>query len=319
MNTFDALVLSLPARHATLRVRVWRALKEAGAGVLRDGVYLLPKGSPGAEVLARMHAEINAAGGTAQLVELTPKSARESADIRKLFDRTAEYADVLRHIGSLRSSLSRLGAPKARAVVERTRRAVARLAEIDFFPAEAKRQAHEATMKLERDFMEAFPKGEPRASRRSVRQLKPAPYRNRVWVTRRDLWVDRMASAWLIRRFIDREARFVWLDDTRQRPKKAIGFDFDGAQFTHVDGAVTFEVLMASFGLDRDPALAAIAQCVHYLDVGGVPVPDAKGLETVLKGAKESTRSDDALLSEATRILDMLYSAYAQGSGRSSA
>jgi len=121
-----------------------------------------------------------------------------------------------------------------------------------------------------------------------------------------------MASAWLIRRFIDPNPRFVWIDAPRDRPKKAVGFDFDGAQFTHVDGRVTFEVLLASFGLDRDPALNAIAQAVHYLDVGGIPAPDAKGLETLLKGAREKTKNDDALLAEAARIFDLLYSAYAR-------
>ena len=167
-----------------------------------------------------------------------------------------------------------------------------------------------AAARLEHDFHEAHPRGEPRPSRRTVRPLEPRTYRKRVWATRKNLWVDRMASAWLIRRFIDRDARFVWLDHPRQRPKKAIGFDFDGAQFTHVDGQVSFEVLMGSFGLERDPALAAIARSVHYLDVGGIAVPDAKGLETMLKGAREKAKNDDALLADATRVFDLLYSAY---------
>jgi hypothetical protein len=310
MDAYDALVLSLPARHATLRVRVWRALKETGCGVLRDGVYLLPKDAPAAALLGRMQQEIIAAGGSAQLVELAPKSSREAGEIRKLFDRTAEYSAVLRNIGELRASLSRLGAAKARGAVERAKRAVTRLSGMDFFPGEARRQAIEAAAALEHDLREAYPKGEPRPSRRPMRQLDPLSYRKRVWATRKNLWVDRMASAWLIRRFIDRDARFVWLDHPRQRPKKAIGFDFDGAQFTHVDGRVTFEVLVASFGLQGDPALASIAQSVHYLDVGGIPVPDAKGLETMLKGAREKAKNDDALLAEATRVFDLLYSAY---------
>jgi hypothetical protein len=137
-------------------------------------------------------------------------------------------------------------------------------------------------------------------------------YRGRVWATRKNLWVDRMASAWLIRRFIDREARFAWLEHPRQRPKRAIGFDFDGAQFTHVDGRVTFEVLVASFGLEGDPALGQIAQSVHYLDVGGIPVPDARGLETMLKGVREKAKNDDALLAGASRFFDLLYCAYSQ-------
>jgi hypothetical protein len=310
MEAYDTLVLSLPARHATLRVRVWRALKETGCGVLRDGVYLLPKDSPASAVLGRMQSEISAAGGSARIVEVTAKSPREAGELRKLFDRGAEYGALLRDIDAVRSSFPKLGAAKARGAVERARRALARLSAIDFFPGEAKRQAAEAIERLAHDLQRAFPRGEPHPSRRSVRPLDPAAYRKRVWATRKNLWVDRMASAWLIRRFIDREARFVWLDHPRQRPKRAIGFDFDGAQFTHADGRVTFEVLAATFGLEHDAALASIGQSVHYLDVGGIPVADAKGLETLLKGAKEQSRSDDALLAEATRIFDLLYSAY---------
>jgi hypothetical protein len=89
-----------------------------------------------------------------------------------------------------------------------------------------------------------------------------------------------------------------------------VGFDFDGAEFTHVGNRVTFEVLLSSFGLESDPALAAIGSAVHFLDAGGIPVPDAKGLETMLKGAREKARSDDALLAESMRTFDLLYSAY---------
>jgi hypothetical protein len=131
--------------------------------------------------------------------------------------------------------------------------------------------------------------------------------------TRKAPWVDRLASAWLIKRFIDRDARFVWLARLSERPRNAVGFDFDGAQFTHVGNRVTYEVLLSSFGLETDPALAAIGAAVHFLDVGGIPVPDAKGLETMLKGAREKARSEDALLTDAMRAFDLLYSAYRIG------
>ena len=133
-----------------------------------------------------------------------------------------------------------------------------------------------------------------------------------MWTTRSNLWVDRLASAWLIKRFIDREAKFAWFARPSQRPKSAIGFDFDGAEFTHVRNRVTYEVLVESFGLEQDPALAGIGAAVHFLDIGGIPVADAKGLETMLRGAKEKTKSDDVLLAEAMRIFDLLYSAYAR-------
>jgi hypothetical protein len=131
-------------------------------------------------------------------------------------------------------------------------------------------------------------------------------------VTRNDLWVDRLASVWLIRRFIDKKARFAWIDGPRDRPRGSIGFDFDGAEFTHVGDRVTFEVLLGSFGLDGDPALASIGHAVHFLDVGGIPVADAKGLETVLRGVKVKARGDDEAALEAGKVFDLYYAAYAQ-------
>jgi hypothetical protein len=184
---------------------------------------------------------------------------------------------------------------------------------------QAKRQAEDALSGLARDFRQTYSSGEPHPSRKRVRSVNAAKYRRRVWATRRDLWVDRLASAWLIKRFIDRDARFVWIDRPRDRPRNAIGFDFDGAAFTHTGNRVTFEVLRATFGLDDDPALVKIGAAVHFLDVGGIPVADAKGLETLLRGIKEKSRSDDVLLAEAMRILDLFYSAYAPAPDRANA
>ena len=145
-----------------------------------------------------------------------------------------------------------------------------------------------------------------------IRRLASADYQGRTWATRKHLWVDRMASAWLISNHIDREAQFVWLNDPKRCPRKALGFDFDGAAFTHVDGLVSFEVLAASFGLDTDPAIARIATIVHFLDVGGVPIPEAAGIEAVLAGARASAPNDDVLLAEASRLFDNLYANYRQ-------
>jgi hypothetical protein len=156
--------------------------------------------------------------------------------------------------------------------------------------------------------------GEPRAGTAEIRRLATADFSGRTWATRRHLWVDRMASAWLIRRFIDRKAKFLWLDSPKKCPKTALGFDFDGAAFTHVGSRVTFEVLMASFGLDSgpgaDPALARIGAIVHCLDVGGAPVPEAAGIEAVLGGLRAAATDDDKLLGDACRVFDGLYNNY---------
>ncbi len=308
----QALVLSLPTRNSTIRMRVWRALKDAGCGVLRDGVYVLPAASADGSVLAAMESEVRAAGGFAMTLEMRLKTAEQRAHVVELFDRSAEYGALVRDVDAAKAALPRLGARKALTALQRLRRSLERLAQIDFFPGQAKRQAGEAVTALERRIGEAFSGGEPRASRKRLRTLDAARYRGRVWATRKEPWVDRLASAWLIKRFIDPAAKFAWIGAMRDRPRKAVGFDFDGAEFTHTGNRVTFEVLMASFGLDNDPAIAAIAAAVHFLDIGGIPIGDAKGLETLLRGIKEKARDDDALLAEAMRVLDHFYSAYAQ-------
>ena len=311
MTAMNALVLSLPTRNATVRMRVWRALKDTGCGVLRDGVYLLPAGSAGTPVLAEMESEIRSAGGFAMTVELKLKTA-QLQDVRKLFDRSADYGALISKIRTAKSSLSRLGHRKARTTLDRLQRSFDKLSAIDFFPGQANVQAAEAISVLNRSLQELYSGGEPHPSAKRLRRLDRGRYQQRVWATRKDPWVDRLASAWLIKRFVDSKAKFAWIDQPRKRPRNAVGFDFDGADFSHSENRVTFEVLLTSFSLENDPALAAIGAAVHFLDIGGIPVSDARGLETVLKGVKEKAGNDDELLSEAARIFDLFYSAYEQ-------
>src|SRR5262245_2307029 len=314
--SFNALVLSLPTRNSTLRMRLWRALKESGCGVLRDGVYVLPEaGANGA--LGKLEAEIRSHGGFAMTLQVKPRSSSQLGELRKLFDRGHEYAALAQKVREAKDSLARLGARRAQTAIRRLERAFQRLSAIDFFAGEAKSQAAAALAELKASFATMYSGGEPRFSKRALRPLERARFQKRVWATRKEPWVDRLASAWLIKRFIDREAKFVWIARPSECPKKALGYDYDGADFTHVKNLVTFEVLMASFELDTDPALVEIARAVHFLDVGGIPVADAKGLETMLRGAKEKARSDDALLSEAMRTFDNFYSAYRSQRGSS--
>ncbi len=310
MKTLDALILSLPTRNSTVRMRVWRTLKALGCGVLRDGVYVLPAGSAGSTALARTASEIRAAGGFALMVELKVKAAGDVEQVRKLFDRSADYGVFVERVGATESALPRLRQRKAHTAVARLQRAFDALSEIDFFPGPARQQAADALAACKLHLEVAYAAGEPRAAHKPPQRVRASRYRKRVWATRAQPWVDRLASAWLIKRFIDRDARFVWIEHPRQRPRSAVGFDFDGAEFTHAGHRVTFEVLVTSFALDGDPALAAIGRAVHFLDIGGIPVADASGLETMLRGIKEKARDDDGLLAESMRILDLLYAAY---------
>jgi hypothetical protein len=294
-------------------MRLWRALKEFGCGVLRDGVYLLPGSNAGYEALSRMESEIRSSGGFAMTLELEPRTDAQLATVRALFDRSSEYGALVRRFGVARTSLARLGPRRAQTEVRRLERALEKLAAIDFYPGEASAQAAAAADGLTAAYRALYAGGEPRSSRRKLRRVDAARYQNRVWATRKAPWVDRLASAWLIKRFIDRGARFAWIARPSECPRNAVGFDFDGAEFTHAGNRVTFEVLLARFGLDMDPTLASIASAVHYLDVGGIPVPDAKGLETMLKGARETARNDDALLAASMRTFDLLHSGYRSG------
>ena len=310
MTAFRALLTSLPTGNSTIRMRVWRALKNTGCGVLRDGVYVLPEDAPQAAALAEAESEIRGAGGFAMTAELNIKNGTQLKHMHKLFDRGEEYGALVARIGAAKTALRRLGKRKADTLVQRLRRAFEELVAIDFYPGQAHLQAKEALTGLERETRRLYSTGEPHPAKGEVRRVDPAKYRNRIWATRKNPWVDRLASAWLIRRFIDRKARFRWIDGPGDLPKGALGFDFDGADFTHVGNRVTFEVLISSFGLDNDPALDQLARIVHFLDVGGIPVDDAKGLEMVLKGARDSARGDDELALAAARVFDHVYAAY---------
>ena len=309
-SIFIALILSLPSSNKTVRMRIWRALHGMGCGALRDGVYLLPGRTAQEKNFADIEADVKAAGGFAMVVEMNFKSAIASAWARKLFDRTGEYASLVTQIIAAEKSLDRLQQSQADACLKRMQRAFQAIVKIDFYPGQAKRQAQGALAGLERGLQILFAANEPRRAKRRMRRLNAVNYQGRVWATRKSPWIDRLASAWLIKRFIDRKARFVWIETPKDRPKDALGFDFDGADFTHVGNQVTFEVLLFSFGLDSDPALNQLAAAIHFLDVGGIPVDDAKGLEMILRGVRNKARRDDELLSAAAKVFDHVYAAY---------
>ncbi len=172
----------------------------------------------------------------------------------------------------------------------------------------------EATLSLLDDLRDAITRrmspDEPTARQTDIPRLNRADYQGRTWATRARPWVDRLASAWLIRRFIDPSARIVWLASPSDCRNGWLGFDFDGAAFSHVGTKVTFETLLASFGLDSAPALVRLGKLVHCLDLGGLPVAEALGIESLLAGLRASEPDDDALLARACEIFDWLLKSY---------
>ncbi len=296
---------------ASARVRVWRALKALGPAVLRDGVYLLPARPELERSLAERCADVKRAGGQAYVFALETSPDDEPA-LRQHFDRSPQYGalvDGLRRLA--RDDVASLGETEARRALLALQREYRLLSATDYFPDAAQDEAKAALSFAEAGFAQRFSPGEPHAEHRDVPRLDRANYQHRVWATRQRLWVDRVASAWLIRKFIDPHATFRWLADVRDCPADALGFDFDGATFTHIGELVTFEVLLHAFDLANKDALLRLAAMVHALDLAGTTYsPEAGGFETLLTGAREQSESDDELIDAVFPMLDMLYAGF---------
>jgi hypothetical protein len=303
------LILSLPTENATARQRAWRSLKASGAAVLRDGVYLMPEREDCRNTLEGLAESVRESGGTAQVFRIDEPP---SAVFAGLFDRSEDFATLMADIAQTRKTLTVDTVQETFKQARKLRKSFGGLIEIDFFPGEAQQQAGRALQELETACARTLSPGEPQPMEGAIPQLQLPDYQGRIWATRQRPWVDRLASAWLIRRFIDPRARILWLNNPEDCPADAVGFDFDGASFTHVEGRVTFEVLSASFALVQ-PAIGKLGLLVHYLDVGGVQPPEAAGVESVLAGLRETLADDDLLLSAASAIFDGLLASFDKG------
>jgi hypothetical protein len=305
------LIVTLPTQPNAVRLRIWRSLKTLGCAALRDGAYLLP-----AEHVAQLDAlaaEVREHAGSASVLALAPRDAAQRDEILALFDRSEAYAEWRAGLNRLQLELDQLGETDARRRLRGSADALHALRRTDHYPGAAAEQAERDLLALRHEFDARFSRGEPLArADAGIERLDRARFQGKRWATRSRPWVDRLACAWLIRRFIDPGAEFVWLPEAEQpvrTPRGALGFDYDGARFSHVGARVTLEVLVASFGLEVDARLQRIAGAVHYLDVGGIPVPEAAGLESVLAGLRALHADDDQLVVAAAAVFDALHAA----------
>ncbi len=314
-ETWLLFVLAEAGTTSARRVRVWRALKALRPAILRDGVYLLPSRPDLAAELAERAADVRRGAGHAYVFAVSSATV-DVATLRAFFDRGADFAELAtvardvcaREDGVLRSEI------ETRRALRALKRDLAALVATDYYASAARDEAVTAIAAAESMFVERFSPGEPRGTARAIVRRDRNAFRRRVWVTRERLWVDRLASAWLIRRFVDPDATFLWLANVADRPSDAVGFDFDGATFTHVGDAVTFDVLARSFDLDGDVALARVADLVRSLDLSSVPrTAEAAGLEAMLVGARERFCGDDALFAAVAPLFEFLYLAFARG------
>ena len=304
MDNWLVTVAQLPTEDPAARMRVLRTLESLGAAVLREGAYLLPHTAPNRHSLEALTDYIGKATGTAHVLEVTASSPAQNEAFRHLFDRSARYEDLVKTVESLRVGFGHSDPNAIARVLQKQRREFESISTLDFFPTPAKERAQKAIAQADQAIRQLF---------FSQAHTQAAPGENlhgRTWATRKPLWADRLASAWLVRRFVDPEGKLAWLDKTQEPPAGAIGFAFDGAQFNNSQTRVTYEEIIAQLKLANNPALGRIGAIVHFLEAGGTPVPEAAGVHTLLQGAQRRARDEDELLAEAEKTFDLLYEAY---------
>ncbi|MBE2242600.1 MAG: chromate resistance protein [Burkholderiaceae bacterium] len=277
---------------------------------MREGVYVLPEHAASAQALWDLERAIVDAGAEAQLLVVRARDEAQERSLRALFDRSELYAEFVKSVKVAHRRLRTAPEAELRKTVRALGSQLLAHQAGDFFPGRESRKAADALDALRREVEQRLSPGEPAIAGASIAPRAVADFQGRTWATRRRPWADRLGTAWLVRRFIDKKPRFVWLADPRKCPKSALGFDFDGAAFTHVGGKVTFEVVAESFGLLEDPALRRLGGLVRYIDVGGIPVDESAGVEMLIRGLQARYADDDALLAAALPVFDAFYAAF---------
>lgn len=306
------LLHQLPAQPAYLRVKVWRRLQALGAVAVKNAVYVLPFTGEAQEDFEWLLGEIKSGGGEGVICEARLIDGLNDQDVRALFDqaRDADYAEIT---SEARALLDRVEASaseprdEARTAHLKLRTRFAQVVEIDFFGSNGREPAEGLLNGLAQRLADRTgePPAEPTPPVDPISALK-----GRTWVTRTGVHVDRIASAWLVRRFIDENAVFKFVPPKGYVPSEGeLRFDMFQAEFTHEDDRCTFEVLLARTGLGTDPALKALGEIVHDIDLkdGKFGREEAGGLKTLIAGLCLATRDDADRIARGSVLFDDLY------------
>nr|WP_283949945.1 chromate resistance protein ChrB domain-containing protein [Limobrevibacterium gyesilva] len=311
------LIHQLPAKPAYLRVKVWRRLQALGAVTVKNSVYVLPAGEQTQEDFEWLLKEITEGGGEGMICDARLIDGLSDQDVRGLFNaaRAENYDALAKELRALADALSADGAggsqAETRTRLTRLQAEVSRVAAIDFFGADGRETVEGLLAGTESRLREA----ETMTDDRREDAAGGAPsgtLKGRVWVTRQGVYVDRIASAWLIRRFIDPEARFKFVPAKGYAPEpEELRFDMYDGEYTHEGDHCTFEVLLARAGLD-DPALVDIGEIVHDIDLkdGKFGREEASGIARLVEGISVAHRDDRQRLERGGAVLDDLYEVF---------
>jgi hypothetical protein len=309
-----AYITTLPTEDPAARMRILRTLESLGCAVLREGVFLLPDTPAARQGLSSLTDHVARINGSAHLLSVTSLDEAQAQQFLGLFDRTHKYDDLIKAVESLKSAFGISDPVSIMRLLHKHKREYKIISALDFFPSEPKERAARALTEAEQAVHTLmFPQAQRKGG---TVDTTGKQYFQRAWATRKPLWADQLASAWLIRRFIDPEATLLWLDKNQECPARAIAYAFDGATFCNSKDKVTFEVILASFKLDQNPALARIGTLIHALDAGDTQVAEAAGVQTLLQGAIRRSDSEEQLLAETEMTFDLLYEAYFDAPGK---
>ena len=314
------VIHQLPPRPTNLRVRIWRKLQKLGAVAIKNSVYVLPANEKTNEDFQWLKQEIESAGGEAAVFRADAVEGTTDKEIISTFRaaRDEEFAEITAELdglaGSIRQqtrgkhlSAGRLAAHETE--IDRLHAELERVIANDFFEAKGRATALNAYERCQTVI---------RASQTPARKspklfgkddtLAPRDYQGRRWVTRRNIHIDRLASAWLIRQFVDKRPRFYFVDDG-QTVEGAISFDMYGAEFTHEGEDCTFETMVKRFGLSDVKGLRELGEIVHDIDLKDDKFNrlEAAGLRIIIDGLCETFRDDRKRLQQASVIFDGVF------------
>lgn len=306
------LIHQLPTKPAYFRVKIWRRLQGIGAVAVKSTVYALPANAETQEDFEWLLKEIVEGGGEAMVCEARLIDGLSDAQVRALFDaaRDEDYEAIAKEGRALATALDADGTTEKRAEVRtllgRLRKRFAETVAIDFFGANGREPVEGLLSGVEARVTEgkAMTDESTRASDSATADLK-----GRTWVTRKGVHVDRIACAWLIRRFIDPDAVIRFVPGKGYVPKEGeLRFDMFEGEFTHEGDRCSFEVLLTRAGLS-DPALQAIAEIVHDIDLkdGKFGREEATGIAHLIAGIAVANQDDEQRIAQGAPVFDNLY------------
>jgi hypothetical protein len=317
------LIHQLPPKPLYLRAKIRQRLERVGAVPLKNSVYVLPRSEGGLEDLQWIAQEAVAGGGEAWVCEADFSVGARTDELVEAF-RQARTLDFEALAGEVRATLKPIGSRRRKVAlaedltvrIARFRKRFEELTAIDFFDAPAR---HDAEMVLNSLEERAKPSDTPGSTADGTEAR--AAFVGRTWVTRTGVQVDRIASAWLIRRFIDPDARFRFVPSgTKDFQPGELRFDMVGGDFTHEGDRCTFETLVARLGIE-DRAVEQIAQVVHDIDLKDAKFgrADATGVQQLMVGLVLAHANDEARLERGFALFDDLHTSFGKGAATASA